>query len=130
MCQYIEQVIFPYTEGYPCALLVDSYAAHFAPDVLEVADGHNVMLIKVPEGATAELQPLDVSFNSLFKMNRHRLLRNAILAAPEQNSSVEKTRSVVLRAYQAYQEVDAATVRRGWDPVLAPLDKPSVSPEY
>lgn len=111
MCQYIEKIIFPYTKGTPCALLVDSYGAHWTEMARKVAWNHNVDLIEVPRGQTASLQPLDISFNSEFKRNRQSLYIDSIRMSSDDSESI---RNVVLRCEKACFSVCKNTVLRGW----------------
>jgi len=112
MCQYIERVIFPYTKGSPCALLVDSYAAHWTPMARQVAWNHNVDLIEVPRGQTRFLQPLDISFNGEFKRKRKELFINSLQMSCNNSESL---RNVVRRCERACLSVSQMTVLRGWE---------------
>ena len=68
MLQWFADVIQPYTQSKPAALIVDTYAAHLTPAVRAAAAAINLELIEVPRGQTATRQPLDVSFNGPLKV--------------------------------------------------------------
>jgi hypothetical protein len=64
---HIHNIVAPYTHDQPSALILDDYKAHSTPAVQSAAAEHNIDLIPVPKGQTAELQPLDVGVNGEIK---------------------------------------------------------------
>ena len=64
---HINSIVAPYTHDEPSALILDEYAAHSTPAVQAAAAEHNIDVIRVPRGQTAELQPLDVAVNGEVK---------------------------------------------------------------
>jgi len=115
MCKYIEQIIYPHTKGAACALLVDSYAAHWTADAQEVAKNHNVDLIMVPKGQTGKLQPLDISFNSIFKQQRHKLYSEGLRSG---SPNLEELGSVMERTAAAFGLVSREVILSGWNTIL------------
>ena len=73
MMRCLREVVAPYVQKRKCALLIDSYEAHWTDEVKDLAKKMKVELIKVPEGTTSELQPMDVHFNGPFKAARTKL---------------------------------------------------------
>jgi hypothetical protein len=60
MVRYIHNIIAPYTQDKPSALIVDDYDPHKTDKVQQACRQHNITLIIVPPGQTAEYQPLDI----------------------------------------------------------------------
>jgi hypothetical protein len=73
MALYLRDVLVPFTHGNPAALIIDSYKAHFTPAIRDAAAAMNLQLIQVPGGCTADLQPLDASFNGPLLMKRKHI---------------------------------------------------------
>ena len=63
MLRWLTDVIRPYTNSKPAALLVVTFAAHLTPSVYQAALSINLQLIKLHRGMTSTLQPLDVFFS-------------------------------------------------------------------
>lgn len=112
MIHYVNQVIIPYTKGRPCALVLDSCDQHWEMEFTQHCEQNKIELIKVPEGQTKYLQPLDISFNSEFKIHRQTLAKEALLL---NSDTMEDLKNVVLRAAEAYSKVHKSTILRGWD---------------
>jgi hypothetical protein len=115
MLQYIDEVIVPYTKRRPCALLVDSYAAHWTPMVRQCAWWYNIELIEVPKGQTPLFQPLDILFNAQFKRLRLEECRDSCNRGV---NDLEDKGQIVRRAAWAYDAIGRKVVRSGWKPLL------------
>ena len=61
------EIICRHAKGAPILCIWDAYRAHFTPEVLLAAEENNVQLLKVPEGLTWALQPLDVKVFGPYK---------------------------------------------------------------
>lgn len=48
MINYLWNVVYPYTDGKWCALLLDSYRAHITETIYQLCETLNVELIVVP----------------------------------------------------------------------------------
>jgi len=70
MVLYFRDILLPYTHCRPAALIVDCFQAHWTPAIRDTAAAMTLQLIQVPGGCTAELQPLDASFNGPLLMKR------------------------------------------------------------
>jgi hypothetical protein len=92
LCRWLRDVVQPYTESAPAALILDSYAAHFAPEVRAAAAAMSLELIQVPAGATSILQPLDVQYNSILKNARKKIWR----AKKQQDTYTEDTHQAAI----------------------------------
>jgi hypothetical protein len=111
MLDYLQKVIINHTKGRNCALILDDFGAHWTPAVQKAAEEGRIELIRVPKGMTSVLQPLDVSFNSQFKLLRilecqKEMIRNT--------GALEEKEKIVLRASVAYHKVTKEIVLRGW----------------
>src|SRR6185437_9142013 len=75
MVRWLNDVVKPYTQSRPAALILDDYSAHWSPCVQAAAAAMNLTLIHIPNfaGATALLQPLDVEFNGPMSIQRKKL---------------------------------------------------------
>jgi hypothetical protein len=111
MCKYINDIIIPYTKKRECALIVDSYGAHFTDKVKQLANDNSIQLIMVPKGQTATLQPLDISFNSHMKQYCQNLylegLRNGI-------PQIDERQNVIIRAFNSCNLVSENIILNGW----------------
>ncbi len=114
MIEYMKSVILFYTKGKNCALLLDSYKAHWTQKAKDFAKANNIQLIQIPEGRTGEFQPPDVSFNAVYKRNRQKLLREAMEMG---ELDLEGRHSVITRAWKAATLVNKETILRGWEPL-------------
>ena len=115
MLKYFDDVIVPYTRRRPCALLLDSFRAHWTPTVRDAAWWYNIQLIEVPKGQTPIFQPLDVSFNAQFKIFR---MQETLDSANRGVMDLEEKRQIILRAAKAYGSTSKQVVQRGWKPLL------------
>ena len=111
MLQYLREIILPYTKKRKCALIVDTYEAHFTPEVKALAKKLHVELVAVPEGTTSVCQPLDVNFNGPFKRARERLWLEERSGGRQHTDNVERT---VMRASRAHDSMTAQTVSQAW----------------
>jgi hypothetical protein len=107
MQRYLHDVLLPYTNSLPAALILDSYPAHFTPAVRDAAAAMNLQLIQVPGGCTSVLQPLDVSFNGPLLMKRKQLWAAKKLANP---FAVDSAQTAIERAQQAYASMPKSLV--------------------
>lgn len=105
--QWLRDVVQPYTHSAPAALILDSYNAHWTAEVQNAAAAMNLELIKVPPGATSELQPLDVQFNSTLLNARKKIWRET----KQQDAWAEDTPQAAVdrqaRAYEARTRQEA-----------------------
>jgi hypothetical protein len=115
MLKYIEEIIVPYTNRQPCALLLDSHPPHWTPMVKQCAWWYDIELIQVPKGLTDLFQPLDVSFNSPFQLNRQR---EFTIASQTSCVDIEEKYKIIDRAAKAYDSVSKEAVLSGWKPIL------------
>ncbi len=67
MLRWFKATILPYTKGRRSLLLIDSFSAHEAEVLLDLAQFNNVDIIIIPGGCTSKIQPLDVCLNKPFK---------------------------------------------------------------
>lgn len=65
-----------YCDKNTIVLLCDSYPVHFCQEAMEYSKILNIKLVKIPEGATAQLQPLDFKVFGVLK-NESRAFLNA-----------------------------------------------------
>lgn len=73
MVEWMKEIVIPYLNGTPGALVMDDYAAHWVDEVLDLARLHQIELIRVPPTTTWECQPLDISVMGPMKQIRQRL---------------------------------------------------------
>lgn len=111
MLQWFRDVVQPYTNGEPAALVLDRYGCHWTPEVLAAAAAIKLELIQVPGGCTAELQPLDVAFNGPMVKARQRIWRTKKIARPFDGDSWQ---AAVERSQLAYESISKATTRSAW----------------
>jgi len=67
MLDYLRRVFIPAIDSKPSVLLLDSFSAHWEPEVKQLAEENSITLIAVPVGLTSKFQPLDVGINSIIK---------------------------------------------------------------
>jgi hypothetical protein len=99
MVLYFRDILLPYTHCRPAALIVDCFQAHWTPAIRDAAAAMNLQLIQVPGGCTAELQPLDVSFNGPLLMKRKQIWAANKLLHP---FAIDSAQTTIERAQQAY----------------------------
>ena len=115
MALYFRDVLLPYTRCRPAALILDSYRAHFTPAIRAAAAAMNLQLIQVPGGCTAELQPLDVSFNGPLLMKRKQIWAAQKLLHPFASDSAQAALERAQQAYAAMAKSLALTAfRNAW----------------
>jgi len=90
MLKWLQDVVQPYTRSSPAALILDSFSAHFAPNVQEAAATINLELIQVPPGATSILQPLDVQYNGTLLNVRKRIWSERKQANPSMEDTPQQ----------------------------------------
>jgi hypothetical protein len=115
MMDFIEDVIFQYTQAMPCALIVDSYGAHFTDEVKRLAAEYNIQLIMVPKGQTGTLQPLDISFNYYMKQHNQKVYLEELLNSI---GNVDDRQNVIVRAFNSCYSVDKNIILNGWKSIL------------
>jgi len=118
MVRYLREIIQPYLNGRPGALIMDHYRAHWTDEVLKCADDMKLQLIKVPKGMTSVCQPLDMHFNGPFKQARQSLWSNERSACLLSTDNVER---MVIRAYLAYMSVPPRLISKGFAEICPPL---------
>jgi hypothetical protein len=111
MLAWLQDVVLSYTQLRPCALVLDSYASHFAPDVCALAAQLNIELIQVPPGCTALVQPLDVGFNGPLLAARKRIYSLCHAADMNWRDTWQVT---VYRAELAYSTISRETTLAAW----------------
>jgi len=111
MCQWLREVVFPYTKKRKSALLLDAHESHIHPEVVSLAKKNHVKIVQVPRGTTSVLQPLDVNFNGPFKRIRQALWNEERSGGTIVTDNVERT---VMRASKAYDRMDAQTTSKAW----------------
>lgn len=125
MCYWLNEVVKPYLQRKPAAIILDEYYAHWTLNVVNLCEELNIEMIQVPGGTTAVCQPLDISVMGPMKQLRQRLANehrwNNI-------SVLDNAEEAVIRAYQAYQLIDAETIKRGWKTVSPQLQQ--IIPDY
>jgi hypothetical protein len=115
MVLYFRDILLPYTHCRPAALIVDSFQAHWTPAIRDAAAAMNLQLIQVPGGCTAELQPLDVSFNGPLLMKRKQIWAANKLLHPFAIDSAQATIERAQQAYAAMPKSQALTAfRNAW----------------
>jgi hypothetical protein len=95
-----------------CALVMDSFGAHFPPEVTELAGRLHIELIPVPKGLTGKWQPLDR--RCFVPLNRigHRLRREKSAA----NRGMEWNHIEAAKLLgEAWDILSHATVVAAWD---------------
>lgn len=120
MLEYLRQIVKPYLNGKPGALIVDDYGAHWTPEVRNYAAEIKLELIPVPPGCTDGFQPLDISVNGPMKRKRQRI---AVEQRYKGVSVLDSKQETVLRASQAYDEIDKKCIISGWIQACPPLER-------
>lgn len=111
MALYLRDVLLPYTHAEPAALILDSYKAHFTPALCAAAAAMQLQLIQVPAGCTAELQPLDASFNGPLLMKRKQIWADQKLVNP---FAADTAQAALERAQQAYAAMPKSLVLKSF----------------
>jgi len=107
MLDYLDDIIVPYTKKKPCALLLDSFGAHFTELVKDKAEQLNIELIKIPESQTATLQPLDINVNGPMKRISDSIWSEQKQLIPELSDSYS---AAVKRTKIAFEKIDRKTI--------------------
>jgi hypothetical protein len=118
MLRYLKEVVLPYTKKRPAALLLDNYEAHWEENVTDFCSKNKIRLIEVPEGETADLQPLNISVNGPMKQKRRKLYLADRQADPDTCDTVEKA---VWRAAEGHNSIDSKTIQKGWRQISATM---------
>jgi hypothetical protein len=111
MPHYLERIVNEYTQGKPCALLLDSYKAHIKLPVYEKAKELNIELIVVPCCMTATLSPLDVGVNGVLKSIYSRDWRRVRLFGDDTAEVTMPYATAADLAQQAYGKVKPSVVK-------------------
>jgi DDE superfamily endonuclease len=108
---YIHNVIIPYTNNSPSALIVDSWGAHLTQPVRDFCKAHNIQLIRVPDRGTTMLQPLDVGVFGVAKTVIYSNAKESYfeLIRPEEDRWFATSKCV-----EALRDTNCATVQRSW----------------
>lgn len=115
MVRWLADVVHPYTQGAPAALILDSYASHWTQPVLDAAAAMQLELIKVPGGLTSTCQPLDTSFNGPMLKARQRIWRERKIARPADEDTYQAT---IERTQMAYESMSKEATLKGWKVAL------------
>lgn len=102
MVRWLHDVVRPYTNEEPAALLLDDYAAHWTEEVVDCANAMNLQLIHVPPKQTIEYQPLDVCYHGPMAKRRQQLWAIARSLFPD---TVDSKQASVERAILAYESM-------------------------
>jgi hypothetical protein len=111
MLHYLDSVVAKHTAGRPCALLLDSYAAHITLAVYEKAKDLNIELIVVPCCMTATLAPLDVGVNAVLKSRYSKDWRQHRLFGAEDDDVTLPWASAIDMAVKAYRALKPSSIR-------------------
>jgi transposase-like protein len=109
--KYLEHVIIPYTKDQPALLIADAYKAHFTSTVKQFCKNHHLTLVKVPDRATAILQPLDVSVFGLAKLEIYQDVATALF---EIDRDEESRWQATAECVKAIDSISIAGGLRGW----------------
>lgn len=96
--KFIFQYIYSLALGQKCALILDSYTVHTDKSIKESSIEFNIELIYVPNGRTAENQPLDVSINGVIKAISSKLIREIYIENPYSTIKISDALKCLLRA--------------------------------
>ena len=67
LLEYLEDQFIPVLNSQPSLLVLDLFAAHKTPEVLDTFLANDIIVSLIPGGCTSLVQPLDVSINRPFK---------------------------------------------------------------
>jgi hypothetical protein len=120
LVRWLHDVVQPYTQSRPAALILDDYPAHWTEEVQAAAAAMHLQLIKVPSypGATAQLQPLDVQFNGPMKNRRTHIWTQKKQRDPY---AMDSEQAVIERVQLAYAAMDKASVIEAFRKAQIPL---------
>lgn len=111
MLYYLDEIIKPNLSSKGGALVLDEFAAHWTPKVVDKADQMKLRLIKVPAGQTSTLQPLDISCMGPMSKTREKLYMEMKMLKPDEKDNVQ---NAIQRANEAYKQLDSHTIVKGW----------------
>lgn len=121
-CAWIEQVVLPFVNGQPAALIVDSAPGHQPQICTLFAEEWGIATLKVPEHRTLELQPMDVGvYAPLTKNVGHQFLADYSNHQPSHDSASH----CIIRYLNAFQATSKRTIVNAWRSSLLPPDSRS-----
>jgi hypothetical protein len=109
--RWLKDVILPYTEGKPAALVLDDFSAHWVPEVRAAAAGMNLELIQVPTGLTWQYQPLDAGIFGPMTKIRQRMWREEKTIMPD---SRDTEQAAIHRTQTAYSSFSRKSIVHSW----------------
>jgi hypothetical protein len=116
-CSWIEQVVLPFVDGQPAALIVDSAPGHNPQKCVTFAEEWGVATLRVPEHRTSELQPMDVGvYAPLSKKAGHQFLQDYSSLVPFHDSAA----NCIKRYINAFNSTTRHTIRKAWRDSLLP----------
>jgi len=113
MLKYLKDIIVPVSNGRPCGLMLDSYAAHKTEQVYEFAKQNNIELIVVPACMTSTLAPLDVGINSVLKSTYSQRWRQVRLFE-EELTTIKCWEQAIVEAEFAYKNVKRNCIKNSF----------------
>lgn len=111
MCGYFERLrrdLFP--EG-PLILILDTYSAHRAQVVREVAHLWEIQLVFIPPGCTDTLQPLDRRVFGVLKAYARQLWRQQYHASHAQKTTREQ---MAINLCEAWRRITEGLIQTAW----------------
>jgi hypothetical protein len=114
MLHYLESIVKPYLNGHEGALIIDEFAAHWTPTVIDKCNQMKLRMIRVPAGETSRLQPLDISTMGPMSMAREKIYLQHKNCNPEYKDNVE---NAIERANNAYKQIKPKTILKGFKQV-------------
>lgn len=111
MIDWLSDVLLLYTSGKPVLLLVDNFAAHTTPAVLNFAGQNNITILPLPPRQTDKYQPLDVG---IFGPVKSKL--RATLSSMRQSTGEHKLHftQTMEQFYQAWRNTTSTTIRHAF----------------
>lgn len=121
-CAWIEQVVLPFVDGKPAALIVDSAPGHKPAKCTDLAEEWGIATLKVPEHRTPELQPMDVGvYAPLSKKVGSQFLADYSSLLPFHDTAA----NCIKRYLNAFQSTTTHTIRQAWRDSLLPSESSS-----
>lgn len=116
-CAWIDQVVLPFVDGQPAALIVDSAPGHKPHKCVTFAEEWGVASLRVPEHRTSELQPMDVGvYAPLTKKVGQQFLQDYSSLTPFHDTAA----NCIKRYLNAFNSIKASTIRKAWRDSLLP----------
>ena len=88
------------TKDNPTLLILDNHQSHLAPEVLQLAKQHGVVLLTLPPHCTHKLQPLDVGVFGPFMTYYNQAISNFHMNHPGQRVDIYNLAEFVGQAHQ------------------------------